>query len=47
MILSSVVLPAPFCPMSAVVDPSPTRNETSSSSGRPSGSAYETAAMSM
>jgi hypothetical protein len=43
----SVVLPAPLGPMSAVVLPSATRNVTSSSRGRPSGSTKETAAMSM
>ena len=37
MIRSSVVLPVPLGPISATVAPSPTRNETSSSSGRPSG----------
>ena len=35
---SSVVLPAPFAPTSATFAPSPTRNDTSSSSTRPSGS---------
>ena len=33
-----VVLPAPFGPTSAATVPSPTRNEASSSSTRPSGS---------
>ncbi len=37
MIRSSVVLPAPFSPTSAARTPSPTRNDTSSSSTRPSG----------
>ena len=36
----SVVLPAPFGPISAAVTPSPTRKETSSSSTRPSGRAW-------
>ena len=36
----SVVLPAPFGPTSAATEPSPTRNEASSSSTRPSGSAW-------
>ena len=35
-----VVLPAPFGPTSAATRPSPTRNETSSSSTRPSGSVW-------
>ena len=35
--LSRVVLPAPFGPTSATAAPSPTRNETSPSSARPSG----------
>ena len=34
---SRVVLPAPLAPTSATLAPSPTRNETSSSSTRPSG----------
>ena len=38
MIRSRVVLPAPFAPTRATVAPSPTRNETSSNSARPSGS---------
>ena len=38
MIRSSVVFPAPLAPTSATLAPSPTRNETSSSSTRPSGS---------
>ena len=38
MIRSSVVLPAPLAPTSATLAPSPTRNDTSSSSTRPSGS---------
>ena len=38
MMLKSVVLAAPFGPTSAVVDESPTLNDTSSSNGRPSGS---------
>ena len=46
MILSSVVLPAPFAPTSATLAPSPTRNDTSSSSTRPSGSSYRTPWMS-
>ncbi len=37
MIRSSVVLPAPLGPTRATTAPSPTRNETSSSSTRPSG----------
>ena len=37
MIRSSVVLPAPLAPTSATLAPSPTRNDTSSSSTRPSG----------
>ena len=37
MILSSVVLPEPLGPTSATIAPSPTRNDTSSSSTRPSG----------
>ena len=37
-IRSSVVFPAPLAPTSATLAPSPTRNETSSSSTRPSGS---------
>ena len=47
MIRSSVDLPAPLAPMSADVVPSPTRNETSSSSGRPSASEYDTPLTSM
>ena len=35
----SVVFPEPFGPTSAATVPSPTRNEASSSSTRPSGSA--------
>ena len=35
----SVVFPDPFGPTSAATAPSPTRNEASSSSTRPSGSA--------
>src|SRR4051794_34354444 len=38
MIRSSVVLPAPLAPTKAAFAPSPTRNDTSSSSRRPSGS---------
>ena len=38
MIRSSVVLPAPLAPTRATLAPSPTRNDTSSSSTRPSGS---------
>jgi hypothetical protein len=37
-IRSSVVLPAPFGPTSATLAPSPTRNDTSANSSRPSGS---------
>ena len=44
--LISVVLPAPFGPTSAATVPSPTRNEASSSSTRPSGSACCTCATS-
>src|SRR5690606_13654764 len=47
MMRSSVVLPAPFGPTSALVDPDPTRNATSSSSGRPSGRVSETPETSM
>ncbi len=36
----SVVFPAPFGPTSAALTPSPIRNDTSLSSGRPSGSTY-------
>ena len=36
-ILSSVVLPAPFGPTRATLAPSPTRNDTSAKSSRPSG----------
>src|SRR5260221_13540110 len=43
---TSVVLPAPFGPISATVLPSPARNETSSSSTRPSGSAWDKCATS-
>ena len=39
IIRSSVVLPAPLAPTSAVFAPSPTRKLTSSKSTRPSGSA--------
>src|SRR4051794_19734527 len=46
MIRSSVVLPAPLAPTSATLAPSPTRNDTSSSSTRPSGSSYRTPATS-
>ena len=42
----SVVLPAPFGPISATVLPSPARKETSSSSTRPSGSAWDRCATS-
>ena len=38
MMRSSVVLPAPLAPTSATLAPSPTRNDTSSSRTRPSGS---------
>src|SRR5262249_1555290 len=38
--LISVVFPAPFGPTSAAVVPSPTRNDASSISARPSGSAW-------
>ena len=44
---SSVVLPAPFGPTSATLAPSPTRNDTSAKSSRPSGSVYPTPATSM
>jgi hypothetical protein len=37
-IRSNVVLPAPFGPTSATLAPSPTRNATSASNSRPSGS---------
>ena len=47
MIRSSVDLPAPFAPMSAVVRPSVTRKARSASSGRPSGSEKETPLTSM
>ena len=47
MIFSSVDLPAPFAPMSAETVPSPTRNDTSSSSGRPSGRVSDTLLTSM
>ena len=47
MIFSSVDLPAPLAPMRADVVPSPTRKETSSSSGLPSGSVSDTALTSM
>ena len=39
MIFSRVVLPAPLAPTSATLAPSPTRNDTSSSSTRPSAAA--------
>src|SRR5215469_17903317 len=42
-----VVLPAPFGPIRAATTPSPTRNETSSSKTRPSGSTWLTCAASM
>ena len=38
---SSVVLPVPFAPTSAVLAPSPTRKLTSSNSTRPSGSTQD------
>ena len=41
-----VVLPAPFGPISAILAPSPTRNETSANSTRPSGSVCPTPATS-
>jgi hypothetical protein len=47
MIFSSVDLPAPFAPMRAEVAPSPTRKDTSSSSGLPSGRVNDTALTSM
>ncbi|CAB5008806.1 unannotated protein [freshwater metagenome] len=40
IILTSVVLPEPFGPISATLAPSPTRNETSFRSTRPSESEY-------
>ena len=46
-IRSSVVLPAPLGPTSATLAPSPTRNDTSAKSSRPSGSVYPTPATSM
>ena len=42
MIRVSVVLPVPLGPMSATLAPSPTRTETSFSSGLPSGRLKET-----
>ncbi len=42
-IRSNVVLPAPLAPTRATTAPSPTRNDTSSSSTRPSGSVQPTA----
>ena len=41
-IRSNVVFPAPLAPTSATFAPSPTRNDTSSSSTRPSGSSNRT-----
>ena len=43
----SVVFPAPLGPTSAAIVPSPTRNDTSSRSTRPSGSVWVTCATSM
>ena len=43
----SVVFPAPLGPTSAATMPSPTRNDTSSSSTRPSGRAWLTCDTSM
>src|SRR5665648_137101 len=45
-IRSSVVLPAPFGPISAIRAPSPTRSWMPLSSGRPSGSTYPTSLIS-
>ena len=45
-IRSSVVLPAPFGPTRATLAPSPTRNDTSAKSSRPSGRMCPTAATS-
>src|SRR4051812_23799524 len=46
MMRSSVVLPAPLAPTRATFAPSPTRNDTSSSSTRPSGRSKRTPATS-
>jgi hypothetical protein len=45
-IRSNVVLPAPFGPTRAIFAPSPTRNDTSANSSRPSGSTKPTPATS-